>query len=134
LSEGRKVVFTDGREIVRERSSMSDTGVSTPTNYSRFTDGVSLSMLLSRVNEGLYSVDFDLSISVFDKSDSKAVVPASDKSQLVSEGLLLRDSQVYYVGSLKRDNVSNKGGLFSFDGGESHDILTIWIRVRELKK
>ncbi|MDR2406892.1 MAG: hypothetical protein LBE13_02095 [Bacteroidales bacterium] len=133
VSEGRKVVFTDGQEIIRERSSMSDTGVSTPTSYSRFTDGVSLSLLLNRVRDGLYSVDFDLSISVFDKSD-KSSVPASDKSQLVSDGLLVCDSQVYYVGSLKRDNMSRKAGLFSYTDSRSNDILTIWLRVRELKR
>jgi hypothetical protein len=77
-------------------------------------------------------VDVDLSVSVFDKAD-KAIIPAMDKSELKAEGLLIQDSQVYYVGSLRRDNRSNKGGLFSFDGSKSHDMITIWLRVRELK-
>jgi hypothetical protein len=36
LSEGRRASLTDGKQIIRERSSMSDMGVSTPTNFSTF--------------------------------------------------------------------------------------------------
>jgi hypothetical protein len=133
LSEGRKASFSDGRQIVRERSSMSDTGVSTPTAYSTFSDGTQLSLMLYRCGDGLYSVDFDLSISTFDTND-KSSVPASDKSELKSEGVLIRDSQVYYIGSLRRDNFRASSGLFSVGGNDSHDITTIWLRVRELKR
>lgn len=97
-----------------------------------FADGLQLSMMLNRVSEKSYAVDMDLSVSVFDKAD-KADVPAMDKSQLKADGLLVRDSQVYYIGSLRRDQRSDKGGLFSFDFAESHDMITIWLRVRELK-
>jgi type II secretory pathway component GspD/PulD (secretin) len=133
LSEGRKASFSDGRQIVRERSSMSDTGVSTPTNYSTFSDGTQLNLMLYRCGDGLYSVDFDLSVSTFDRND-KSSVPASDKSELKSEGVLVRDGQVYYIGSLRRDNFRGGGGLFSLNGSDSHDITTIWLRVRELKR
>ena len=72
----------------------------------------------------------NLSISVFDKSD----IPATDKSELKAEGLLVRDSQVYYVGSLRRDSRNDKAGLFSYDFGKSHDMITIWLRVREVRE
>jgi hypothetical protein len=89
-------------------------------------------MLLNRVSDKSYAIDVDLSVSIFDKND-KSSIPATDKSELKAEGLLIRDSQVYYVGSLRRDNRSNRGGLFSFDGNKSHDMITIWLRVRELQ-
>jgi hypothetical protein len=133
LSEGRRASLTDGKQIIRERSSMSDMGVSTPTNFSTFSDGTSLSLMLYRSGDGLYSVDFDLSVSTFDPND-KSVIPSSERSELKSEGVLVRDGQVYYIGSLRRDNFRASGGLFSFGGNDSHDITTIWLRVRELKR
>jgi hypothetical protein len=133
LSEGRKVSLSDGKQIVRERSSMSDTGVSTPTNYSTFSDGTLLSLMLFRCGDGLYSVDFDLSISTFDPND-KSTIPSSERSELKSEGVLVRDSQVYYIGSLRRDNFKASSGLFSITANNSHEITTIWLRVRELKR
>jgi hypothetical protein len=132
LSEGRKVTFSDGKEITRERKTLTENGAVETTGYTKFMDGLQLSLLLNRVSEKSYTVDVDLSVSIFDKAD-KSTIPATDKSELKAEGLLIQDSQVYYVGSLRRDNRSNKGGLFSFDGNKSHDMITIWLRIRELK-
>ncbi|MGL6193903.1 MAG: hypothetical protein ACRC2T_03675, partial [Thermoguttaceae bacterium] len=131
LSEGRKVVFSDGREITKEKKSMNEKGVTETTGYSKFSDGLEITMLLNRVSDLSYAVDIDLSISVFDKAD-KNQIPASDKSSLKSEGLLVRDSQVYYIGSLRRDNRADKAGLFSATFNKSHDMITIWLRVREV--
>jgi hypothetical protein len=132
LSEGRKVVFSDGKEITREKKSMTESGAIQTTGYTNFSDGTHLTMTLNRVSDKSYAVDMDLSISVFDKND-KSDIPSTDKSSLKAEGLLVQDSRVYYVGSLRRDSRSDKGGLFSFDFNKSHDMITIWIRVRELK-
>jgi hypothetical protein len=132
LSEGRKVTFSDGKEITRERKTLTENGAVETTGYSKFTDGLQLTMLLNRVSDKSYAVDVDLSVSIFDKND-KSSIPATDKSELKAEGLLVRDSQVYYVGSLRRDNRSSKGGIFSFDANKSHDMITIWLRVRELQ-
>jgi hypothetical protein len=132
LSEGRKVTFTDGKEITRERKTLTENGAVETTGYTKFQDGLQLSLLLNRVSDKSYTVDVDLSVSIFDKTD-KATIPATDKSELKSEGLLIQDSQVYYIGSLRRDNRSSKGGLFSYNGNKSHDMITIWLRVRELK-
>jgi hypothetical protein len=131
LSEGRKVTFSDGKEITRERKTLTENGAVETTGYSKFTDGLQLTMLLNRVSDKSYAVDMDLSVSIFDKAD-KSSIPATDKSELKADGLLIQDSKVYYIGSLRRDNRSNKGGLFSFDGGKSFDMITIWLRVREL--
>ncbi len=132
LSEGREVVFSDGKEITREQHSVNENGSSQVSGYSKFTDGTHLTMTLHRVSDASYAVDMDLSISVFDKSD-KSSIPATDKSALKTQGLLVRDSRVYYVGSLRRDLRSDKDGLFSLDLNKSHDMITIWLRVRELK-
>ncbi|MDR2344682.1 MAG: hypothetical protein LBE18_01310 [Planctomycetaceae bacterium] len=133
LSEGREVVFSDGREITKEQKGLSDYGVQSTVGYQKFSDGIILKLLLNRVSNDFYSVDFDFSVSTFDKSDITSTVPASDKSSLVSKGLLLQDSSVYYVGSLKRDVLGNKNGFFSFSVNKSHDMLTVWVRVRELR-
>ncbi len=132
LSEGRSVTFSDGKEITRERKTLAESGALETTGYQRFADGLHLTMLLNRVSEKSYAVDVDLSVSIFDKSD-KSEVPAMDKSSLQSEGMLVQDSKVYYVGSLKRVESGKKAGLFSFDGNKSADTITIWLRVRELK-
>lgn len=133
LSEGRKVVFSDGKELTREKKTLTENGAVETTGYSKFSDGTQLTMLLNRVSDLSYAVDVDLSVSVFDKTD-KSNVPAMDKSQLKAEGLLVQDSKVYYIGSLRRDSRSDKGGLFGYDFNKSLDMITIWIRVRELKK
>jgi hypothetical protein len=132
LSEGRKVSFSDGKEITRERKTLTETGAVETTGYQKFSDGLNLSMLLNRVSDKSYMVDMDLSVSIFDKADT-ATIPATDRSELKADGLLVQDSQVYYVGSLRRDNRTQKGGFFSFNSQKSHDMITIWLRVRELK-
>jgi hypothetical protein len=133
LSEGRESMFSDGREITREQKSISDYGISSTSGYQKFTDGLVLKLMLNRISNDFYSLDFDFSVSTFDKSDTISVIPSSDKSSLVSKGLLLQDSSVYYIGSLKRDVLGNQGGIFSFSVNRSHDMLTVWVRVRELK-
>lgn len=132
LSEGRTATFSDGKEITRELKTLAESGALQTTGYSKFTDGTQLTMKLNRVSDKSYAVDVDLSISIFDKTD-KSDVPSMEKSSLKSEGLLVQDSKVYYIGSLRRDSRSDKGGLISFDFNKSHDMITIWIRVRELK-
>ncbi|GHT19316.1 hypothetical protein FACS1894189_8060 [Planctomycetales bacterium] len=132
LSEGRKVVFSDGREITREQKSMTEQGAIETTGYQSFSDGTQLTMCLNRVSDKSYAVDVDLSISTFDKND-KAAIPAMERSSIKADGLLIQDSKVYYIGSLRRDSVSSKGGLFSYNGNKSHDMITIWLRVRELQ-
>lgn len=131
LSEGREVTFSDGKELTREQHSVSENGSTQTSGYSKFSDGTNLTMRLNRVSDASYAVDMNLSISMFDKND-KADIPATDKSSLKAEGLLVKDSQVYYVGSLRRDVRSDKGGLFSSHFNKSHDMITIWLRVREL--
>jgi hypothetical protein len=132
LSEGRPFTFSDGKEITRERKTLTETGAVETTGYSRFTDGLNLTMQLNRVSDKSYAVDIDLSISVFDKAD-KSSVPSQDKSSLQTKGIRVRDSQVYYIGCLERDLRHDKGGLFSFDFNKSKDLITVWLRVRELK-
>ena len=132
LSEGRPFTFSDGKEITRERKTLTESGALETTGYSKFSDGLSLTMQLNRVSDKSYAVDIDLSISVFDKSD-KSTVPAQDKSSIETKGLRIRDSQVYYIGCLERDVRQDRGGLFSFDFNKSRELITIWLRVRELR-
>ncbi len=132
LSEGRSVTFSDGKEITRERKTLTESGALETSGYQKFSDGLNITMLLNRVSDKSYAVDVDLSVSVFDKND-KSDIPATDKSRLASEGILVQDSKVYYIGSLKRAETGKAAGLFSFDGSKYGDTITIWLRVRELK-
>jgi hypothetical protein len=132
LSEGRKSVFKVGSDIVRERKAVNESGIIETVGYERFSDGISLSLNLSKISEERYSVDLDLSISSFDKKD-KSTVPAKTNSVLQSPGLLLKDGGICYAGSLKNRDSSKVFGLFSIGGFSSSDILTIWLRVREVK-
>jgi hypothetical protein len=132
LSEGRKVTFTDGKDITREEKTITERGAVETSGYKTFSDGTRLTMSLNRVSDKSYAVDVDLSVSTFDKND-KSMIPALEKSSIKSEGLLIEDNKVYYIGSLRRDYRGDKGGLFSYNFTKSHDMITIWLRVRELQ-
>jgi type II secretory pathway component GspD/PulD (secretin) len=136
LSEGRKATFEVGSEIVREKKAVAENGTITTTGYEKFQDGLNLSLTLSRVSTENYAVDFMLDVSTFDQSkkQSNDTIPPMDKSVLTLPGLLVKDSQVYYVGSLKRKDARRVFSLFGVDQGKSNDQLTVWFRVRELKK
>jgi hypothetical protein len=131
LSEGREFTFNDGKEITQEQKVVTERGVVETSGYQTFSDGTKITMSLHRVSDDSYSVDIDLSVSTFDKND-KSSIPAIEKSSIKTDGLLIRDSQVYYIGSLRRDYRGDKGGLFSYNSSKSHDMITIWLRVREL--
>jgi hypothetical protein len=135
LSEGRKATFEVGSEIVREKRAVSDQGTSTTTGYEKFQDGLKLSLCLSRVSAENYAIDFELEVSTFDTGKNGAdTVPPCDKSLLTLPGLLVKDSKVYYIGSLKRKDSRRMFSLFGVDQGKSNDQLTVWFRVRELQK
>jgi hypothetical protein len=135
LSEGREAVFNVGSEIVREKKSVSENGVINTTGYERFSDGLDLSLRLIRVSSENYAVDFDLRVSTFDAAAKNGdSIPALDKSTLTLPGLLVQDAKIYYVGSLKRKDHRNVFKLFGIDTGKTNDLLTVWFRVRELKR
>jgi Flp pilus assembly secretin CpaC len=132
LSEGRKATFEVGNEITRERKALSETGIISTMGYDKFQDGILLSLMLQRISEDRYSLDLELEVSTFDKASSE-VIPAKSTSVLKSPGMLIRDGGVVYAGSLKRRDASKVFGIFSLDGGRSSDLLTIWVRCREIK-
>jgi hypothetical protein len=132
LSEGRKFTFTDGKEITREEKIVTDRGNVETSGYQTFSDGTQLTMSLNRVSDTSYSVDIDLSVSTFDENDT-AVIPAVKRSTIKTDGLLVQDSKIYYIGSLRRDYRSDKSRIFSYNFSKSHDMITIWLRVRELQ-
>jgi len=133
LSEGRKATFEVGNEIMRERKALSETGIISTMGYDKFQDGIILSLMLSRVNEDMYSLDMDLEVSTFDKMDTSSAIPSKSTSVLKSPGMLIRDGGVVYAGSLKRRDSGKVFGVFSLDVGRSSDLLTIWVRCREIR-
>ena len=75
----------------------------------------------------------DLEVSTFDKMDSVSAIPTKSTSVLKSPGMLIRDGGVVYAGSLKRRDSGKVFGVFSLDVGRSSDLLTIWVRCREIR-
>jgi hypothetical protein len=135
LTEGRSAVFEDGSDIVLEQKSVSGEGYSTTTGYQTFSDGLRLELCLNRVSSNTYSVAIDLSVSSFiDEVKVSGIVPKTSRSSLNNPGLLVSDGQVFYVGSLRRKSSNHGGGIFSYNYGKTDDLLTVWIRVRELKR
>ena len=135
LSEGRKANFEVGSEIIREKKTVLENGVVQTTGYEKFNDGLKLTLSLGRVSADNYAVDFDLQVSTFEAAAKNSNdIPAADKSQLTLPGLLVNDSKIYYVGSLRRKDSRRGFSLFGLDAGKSNDLLTVWFRVRELKQ
>lgn len=132
LSEGRQATFEVGNEVTTERKAVSETGIISTMGYDKFQDGILLSLMLSRVSEDRYSLDLDLEVSTFDKNDS-ASIPAKSTSVLRSPGMLIRDGGVVYAGSLKRRDAAKDFGVFSLDASRGSDLLTIWVRCREIR-
>ena len=133
LSEGRQATFEVGSEITRERRAVTETGIISTMGYDRFQDGILLSLLLHRVSEERYSLDMELEVSTFDRNDNTSAVPTKSTSVLKSPGMLIRDGGVVYAGSLKRRDSSKIFGIFSLDAGRGSDLLTIWVRCREIR-
>lgn len=135
LSEGRKANFEVGSEIIREKKTVLENGTVQTTGYEKFNDGLSLSLALGRVSPNNYAVDFDLEVSTFEAATKTTdTVPAADKSKLTLPGLLVQDSKIYYVGSLRRKDSTRSFSLFGVDNARANDLLTVWFRVRELKQ
>jgi hypothetical protein len=135
LTEGRKTLFEDGSDIVLEKKTVSSEGYVSVIGYEKFTDGLSLAMRVHRVSELTYSLEFDLKVSVFGESEKNAsVVPRTSRSTLSHPGMLITDGSVFYAGSLRRSSNSLGGGVFSFRREFEDDLLTVWVRVRELKR
>ena len=133
LSEGRKATFEVGNEITRERRAVTDQGIISTIGFDRFQDGIILSLMLTRVSDDHYSLDLDLEVSTFDKSDTTSIIPAKSTSVLKSPGMLIRDGGVVYAGSLKRRDAGKVFGVFSLDGSRMSELLTIWVRCREIR-
>ena len=133
LSEGRKATFEVGNEITRERKAVSERGIVSTIGYDKFQDGINLSLLLHRVSDDHYSLDLELEVSSFDRMDTTSAIPARGTSVLRSPGMLVRDGGVVYAGSLKRREAGRFFGITSLDAGRGSDLLTIWVRVREIR-
>ena len=136
LSDGQKTTLTVGSEIVKEKKQVSAEGYSSTSGYERFQDGLELSLTPRKLDNGLIALDLDLSISTFDQSETggdSSVVPKSDKSSLVTKGLVVRDGRLNYVGSIDRRDESKGLGLFTLSRTRNADVVTIWARVREVK-
>ncbi|MDR2406887.1 MAG: hypothetical protein LBE13_02070 [Bacteroidales bacterium] len=135
LTEGRKTLFEDGSDIVLEKRTVSSEGYVSVTGYEKFTDGLSLSMKVSRVSDFTYSIEFDLKVSLFGETEkNSSVVPKTSRSTLSHPGMLVTDGSVFYAGSLSRRDQTFGGGVLSVRRELNDDLLTVWIRVRELRR
>ena len=79
-------------------------------------------------------VDFEFHVTTIDAAKTVDTIPPADKSVLTLPGLLVKDSHIYYVGSLKCKDFRRVFSLFGIDTGKTNDHLTVWFRVRALEK
>ena len=79
-------------------------------------------------------MDVNLSVSEFIESESVKddTIPTTKKSVIESPGVLLKDGEVFFVGSLRISQTVKGGQLFGISGSRSDEIVTVWIQIREL--
>jgi hypothetical protein len=133
LSEGREAKLELGSTVTVGRSAVNERGVIETVGYEKFSDGLSLTLALCRVSDDRYSVNMDLTISTFEKTSSDAGIPNLRSSILNVPGVLCRDNSVCFVGQIKNTDKTKKFGLFGFDYTGTTDLVTVWLRVREVK-
>ncbi len=133
LSEGRKASFEVGTEITRPRSAVNEKGVIENIGYDTFQDGLTLSLALFRVSDESYSLDMDLEVSTFERVSSELSIPDKKTSVLRSPGLLAKDGRIVFAGQVRRNDKNKTFGLIGFDVSRSYDLLTVWVRVREVR-
>jgi hypothetical protein len=133
IAEGRVAKLDLGSSITTAKKAVNERGVIETVGYEKFSDGLSLSLLLCRVFEGRYSVDLDLSISTFDKIVNDSGVPNTRSQVLKVPGILCNDNCVCFVGQLRKTDKTKNFSVFGFDRDVSSDLITIWLRVREVK-
>lgn len=131
LSEGRTARLTVGSQLVRSRSSVSSEGYSTVSGYDTFNDGIEICLTPSRVDSDLIALDVNLSVSKFN-SDSVSDVPANDKSEIVSPGVLVTDGGIYFLGSLQMTEKKKSGIILGVNDYQADEIVTVWVKIREL--
>lgn len=132
LTEGTQTTFEVGTDIVREQASVSAEGYSTISGYKTFSDGVRLVLRPTRVSSDVVSLDVDLSVSDFDENSGTSGIPATSKSSITAPGVLVSDGGVYFLGSLQLQNLSRTFGIVSMKGENSDEILTVWVKLREI--
>jgi hypothetical protein len=134
LSEGRQVRFDFGNTVTVAKKAVNERGVIETIGYDKFSDGLVMSLMLNRVFDGRYSLDFDLSLSTFDTSkNNESGVPNLHNQVLKIPGILCNDNCVCFVGQLQKSSKAKNFSLFGFDGSVTRDLTTVWLRVREVK-
>lgn len=130
LSEGREGTFQVGSERTRERKAVSGEGYVTTTGYETVTDGMTIKMKVTRITPDLLACDFDLSISTFGELDDNKN-PIISKSALTLPGVVVRDSGVYFLGSVKQKEDTKGLGLFTINTQKTDELITVWLKIRE---
>ncbi len=131
LSEGRTATLSVGSELVRSRSSVSSEGYSTVSGYEKFTDGIEVTLTPSKLDTNLISLDVSLSVSKFD-SASLTEVPINEKSAIETPGVLVTDGGMFFLGSLQMSEKSSGINWFGYNKTDSDEIITVWVKIREV--
>lgn len=133
LSEGRKAVLEVGNELVKSQNAVSSEGYSTVTGYKSFNDGVKIELTPHRLTTDIISLDVVMNVSDFSEKETKySDIPSSSKSSIESPGVLLVDGSIGFLGSLRQSKTEQVGSLFGFINGKSDEIITVWVKIREI--
>lgn len=133
LSEGRKAVLEVGNDLTKSQSTVSSEGYSTITGYKTFSDGVKIELTPHRLKTDIISLDVLMSVSDFSDKESKySDIPSTAKSSIDSPGVLLVDGSICFLGSLRQSKTEKGGFLFGFTNSKSDEIITVWVKIREI--
>lgn len=133
LAEGREASLTIGNEITKSQNSISSEGYSTIAGYKSFSDGITISLLPSRLSTDIISLDVTMTVSQFsDSLVSYSDIPETTKSEIVSPGVLLTPGSVYFLGSLHQRKSEKTGRFFGVSSSDSEEIVTVWVKIREI--
>lgn len=134
LSEDKEGVLEIGTDLTLEKKAISTEGYTSTTGWQTFSDGLKIKMLLSRLTDTMYQIDFDLSISKYDDTGNTVagVLPEINRTALTQSGVIVPAGQPVLLGSLATRERRRGVGFISARSENNTDSILVWVRVREL--
>ncbi|MBR0238905.1 MAG: hypothetical protein IJQ39_12495 [Thermoguttaceae bacterium] len=133
-SEGKQATMNVGTDLTLEKKAISTEGYTSTTGWQTFSDGLQISLLIKRVQEGLYQADFDLTISKYDDIGDTVVgvLPKIDKTGLTQSGVMVPASEPILLGSLSTTGKRRGFGFVTANGQKNDESILVFLRVREI--
>ena len=134
LSEDKEGVLEIGTDLTLEKKAISTEGYTSTTGWQTFSDGLKIKMLLSRLTDSMYQINFDLSISKYDDTGNTVagVLPEVNRTALTQSGVIVPAGQPVLLGSLATRERRRGIGFITARSENNTDTILVWVRIREL--